>query len=76
MKNKNQNYLSDMAQKIEPYQWDFSGKNELRFNSNTLPFPPKSLKRFLDEMAKDCQINEYADPTYADLKKLIAKSFA
>lgn len=72
MKKNNKNYLSDMAKKIEPYQWDVSGKNELRFNTNTLPFPPKSLKKFLKEMEKDCLINEYTDPAYAKLKKLLA----
>ena len=72
MKNNTQNYLSDMAQKIEPYLWDFGEKNELRFNSNTLPYPPKSIKKFLKEMANDCPINEYADPGYTDLKKLLA----
>lgn len=72
MKKINQNYLSDIAQKIKPYVWDFGGKNELRFNSNTVPFTPKSLNLFLKEMEKNCPINEYADPTYAGLKKLLA----
>ncbi|PIZ64428.1 histidinol-phosphate transaminase [Candidatus Roizmanbacteria bacterium CG_4_10_14_0_2_um_filter_36_9] len=66
-------YFSKIAQTIEPYQWE-EGITEqmLRFDANTLPFPPKSVERFLNAMAKRCPINEYADPTYATLKKLIA----
>lgn len=61
-----------MAQRIKPYQWEFGDGNELRFNSNTLPFPPKSLKLFLKDMLKACPINEYADPNYTKLKQLLS----
>ncbi|MBI5452103.1 histidinol-phosphate transaminase [Candidatus Gottesmanbacteria bacterium] len=66
-------YLSKVAQNITPYQWEeeFSEKM-LRFDTNTLPFPPPSLKLFLQEMESNCPINEYTDPSYKRLKKLIA----
>lgn len=63
-------YYSQVAKKIEPYSWEFG--DGIRFNSNTLPFPPPSLGRFLRAMKKGCSINEYGDPNYTDLKILLA----
>ncbi len=72
MKNNNQ-YLSEVAEKIIPYQWEETGLEKTwRFDANTPPFPPKSLPFFLKTMALNCPINEYADPSYTKLKKLIA----
>ncbi len=69
---KQQNF-SQIALSVDPYQWEEGiSVGMLRFDANTLPFPPKSLNKFLKEMQKKCLINEYADPTYSDLKKLIA----
>ena len=71
---KIQSYFSQIAQKTEPYQWEeVLLDNSLRFDTNTLPYPPENLPKFFESMAKNCPINEYADPTYRDLKKLIVK---
>lgn len=73
MKNNIQKYLSKVANSISPYQWeDIPVGNILRFDTNTLPFPPESLSVFLKQMESDCPINEYADPGYKKLKELIA----
>ncbi|MCJ7740856.1 aminotransferase class I/II-fold pyridoxal phosphate-dependent enzyme, partial [Candidatus Microgenomates bacterium] len=66
-------YLSEVAEKIIPYQWEETGMEKTwRFDANTPPFPPKSLPFFLKTMAVNCPINEYADPSYTKLKQLIA----
>lgn len=66
--------FSQVAQKVEPYQWEeVLSADSLRFDTNTLPFPPKSLSSFLKSMGKNCPINEYSDPSYKRLKELIAK---
>jgi len=71
MKNK---ILSEMAKKIVPYQWAKNvGTEVLRFDTNTLPDPPPCVKEFLNELINSCPINEYGDPSYAKLKKLISK---
>lgn len=73
MKNIMQNY-SDVALKLNPYQWEAGiMENSLRFDTNTLPFPPSGLKTFFEEMIRKCPINEYPDPSYTNLKKLIAE---
>jgi histidinol-phosphate aminotransferase len=69
----NKQYLSTMAQTIQPYQWTFGGPAMLRFNSNTLSSPPKSLTLFLNDMLLNCPINEYADPDYTKLTSLVAE---
>jgi len=71
MKNK---ILSKVAQKITPYQWAKNvGQEVLRFDTNTLPSPPPCVNKFLKELTSNCPINEYGDPSYVDLKKLISK---
>ena len=71
MKNK---ILSEMAQKITPYQWAKNvGLEVLRFDTNTLPNPLPCIKEFLNELINSCPINEYGDPSYVKLKKLISK---
>jgi histidinol-phosphate aminotransferase len=66
-------YLSKVALKIIPYQWeDVPMGNLLRFDTNTLPFPPDHLTDFLQQMKTDCPVNEYVDPSYKKLKQLIA----
>lgn len=67
-------YLSKVATNIIPYQWEegVSGQS-LRFDANTMPFPPKCMDEFLDNLKNNCPINEYADPSYVRLKQLIAK---
>ncbi len=67
-------YLSEVANNITPYQWE-EGVTEkaLRFDANTMPFPPKCMDDFLDNLKINCPINEYADPAYTKLKQLIAK---
>ncbi len=63
-----------MAQKITPYQWAKNvGSKVLRFDTNTLPDPPPCIKEFLNELINSCPINEYGDPSYVKLKKLISK---
>lgn len=63
-----------MAQKIIPYEWETSVvTNSLRFDTNTLPFPPPSVGRFISDMKTSCPINEYSDPTYRGLKQLLSK---
>lgn len=65
--------VSKQAQLASPYQWeDMAVKNSLRFDSNTLPFPPPSINRFISDMKSYCPINEYADPTYKKLKELLS----
>jgi len=72
MKKNTEKYLSKVAQSINPYQWEEGiAADFLRFDTNTLPFPPKSLPFFLKNMV-NCPINEYTDPAYIKLKKLIA----
>lgn len=67
-------FLSDTAGKIIPYQWEAGINGQiLRFDSNTLPSPPPSIKLWLKELKKDCPINEYTDPSYSYLRKLIAQ---
>jgi len=66
-------YLSEIARNNISYQWeDIPAGNVLRFDANTLPSPPDSLNNFLEQMKSDCPINEYSDPNYKKLKKLIA----
>lgn len=68
------NFYSDTAKKIIPYQWEEGVMGRmLRFETNTLPYPPKSLLVFIEELKKKCPINEYSDPNYTRLKKLIAQ---
>jgi histidinol-phosphate aminotransferase len=68
------NFFSDIARKIIPYQWEAGINGQiLRFDSNTLPTPPPSIKALLKELGKYCPINEYADPSYTKLRKLIAR---
>lgn len=63
-----------MAQKITPYQWAKNvGQEVLRFDTNTLPSPPPCVNKFLKELVNNCPINEYGDPSYVNLKKLISK---
>lgn len=63
-----------MAQNIVPYQWAKNvGPNVLRFDTNTLPDPPPCMNKFLEELTDNCPINEYGDPSYTKLKKLISK---
>lgn len=72
MKNIN-SFLSKVAKNISPYKWEEDIlENALRFDTNTLPIPPRSLGVFLRSLESACPINEYADPSYARLKKLIA----
>lgn len=74
MKNNIQKYLSEVSKNTTPYQWeDIPSGNVLRFDANTLPYPPKSLSIFLAEMSRNCPINEYADPNYKRLRKLISQ---
>lgn len=62
-----------MAKIITPYQWAAGvPANVLRFDTNTLPIPPPAVKSLLRELNKSCPINEYNDPSYNKLKKLIA----
>lgn len=73
MKNRKKNLLSEIAKKVIPYQWekgDLDGY--LRFDTNTPPYPPYGLNEFLGLMEKNCPVNEYGDPNYTRLKKLIA----
>lgn len=71
--NKNK-YLSEMAKTIEPYQWEKNvNANILRFDTNTLPTPPPCVKKLLKILEKNCPINEYQDPSYVKLKKLISQ---
>jgi len=74
MKNNYYKYLSKVAKSVNPYQWEGAelGKS-LRFDANTIPFPPRSLAIFLEDMKKNCPINEYTDPSYRRLKQLIAQ---
>ena len=63
-----------MAQTITPYQWVKNvGSEVLRFDTNTLPQSPPCMNKFLEELINDCPINEYGDPSYVKLKKLISK---
>lgn len=63
-----------MAKTITPYQWATNVRSEvLRFDTNTLPQPPPSVKTFVASLKNDCPINEYGDPSYNKLKKLIAR---
>ena len=68
------NLFSVVAQKTVSYQWEETFPGSLRFDTNTLPFPPPSLQLFLADMKKNCLINEYADPSYKKLRQLIAKN--
>ena len=70
----NKKILSEMAQKITPYQWAKNvGPEVLRFDTNTLPSPPPCINEFLKELINNCRINEYGDPSYTKLKNLISK---
>jgi len=70
----NKKILSEMAQKITPYQWAKNvGPEVLRFDTNTLPSPPPCINEFLKELINNCPINEYGDPSYTKLKNLISK---
>lgn len=66
-------FLSSMAQKITPYEWASNvPENVLRFDTNTLPYPPPCMKEFCKKLMITCPINEYGDPSYANLKTLVA----
>ena len=70
----NKKILSEMAQKITPYQWAKNvGPEVLRFDTNTLPSPPPCVNEFLSTLINNCPINEYGDPSYKKLKNLISK---
>ena len=70
----NKNILSEMAQRITPYQWAKNvGPEVLRFDTNTLPAPPSCVNNFLKELINNCPINEYGDPSYVKLKNLISR---
>src|SRR3989339_155482 len=70
----NKKILSKMAQNIVPYQWAKNvGSEVLRFDTNTLPDPPPCTNEFLKRLINNGPINEYGDPSYAKLKKLISK---
>jgi len=70
----NNKTLSKMAEKITPYQWAKNvGPEVLRFDTNTLPSPPPCVNKFLGTLINNCPINEYGDPLYVKLKKLISK---
>lgn len=63
-----------MAEKITPYQWAKNVEPDvLRFDTNTLPSPPPCVDKLLVELTNNCPINEYGDPSYVKLKKLISK---
>lgn len=65
--------LSTSAKSISPYQWEnIAMENPLRFDSNTLPFPPPSVKSYLNDMNNACPINEYTDPSYRKLTRLLS----
>lgn len=65
--------LSQVALNVTPYQWEEDIPDEaLRFDTNTMPYPPMSLTNFLKSMINNCSINEYQDPNYTKLKELIA----
>ncbi|OGK20647.1 histidinol-phosphate transaminase [Candidatus Roizmanbacteria bacterium RIFCSPHIGHO2_02_FULL_37_13b] len=71
---KNNKYFSKIAEKIVPYQWEESLSDEvLRFDTNTVPFPPPNLQRFFKSLGNNCPINEYKDPSYKKLETLIAQ---
>lgn len=62
--------LSQIGQIARPYQWEtYAVKNCLRFDTNTLPSPPPSIKRTIKGLVS---INEYSDPAYRRLKTQIA----
>lgn len=62
-----------MAKNIEPYQWAKNvAPDVLRFDTNTLPLPPPSVKTLIADLKSNCPINEYDDPSYSKLKNLIA----
>ncbi len=64
--------LSQVALNATPYFWEKDIPDvAIRFDTNTMPYPPKSLTSFLNSM-KNCPINEYKDPNYTKLKELIA----
>lgn len=67
-------YLSKIAQRIVPYQWEEipSGK-VLRFDTNTMPYPPPSVERFINNLKNYCPINDYTDPSYTRLKELLSE---
>lgn len=67
-------YLSVIAKNVNPYQWEEipCGK-VLRFDTNTMPYPPPSVKKFIEDLNNNCPINEYTDPSYTRLKRLISK---
>lgn len=70
----NKKILSEMVQKITPYQWAKNvGPEVLRFDTNTLPSPPSCVNKFLKTLISNCPINEYGDPSYTKLKNLISK---
>jgi histidinol-phosphate aminotransferase len=71
---KTKTYLSKNAQTVSPYIWEETPvENPLKFDTNTLPFPPPSVNIFLTEMKYSCPINEYGDPTYERLKRLLSE---
>jgi len=67
----NMNYrLSQVGQTTSPYQWEaYAVADTLRFDTNTLPFPPPSAERVL---VNAVSVNEYGDPNYTGLKRELA----
>ncbi|MDP4011366.1 MAG: histidinol-phosphate transaminase [Candidatus Roizmanbacteria bacterium] len=66
-------FLSSVAQKITPYEWALNvPENVLRFDTNTLPYPPPCVKGFCKSLMNNCPINEYGDSSYSKLKTFIA----
>ena len=70
--NYTDKYLSEMAKKLTPYEWESNVPEDiLRFDTNTLPAPPPCLESFINDLKIKCPINEYGDPSYTKLKGLI-----
>jgi len=71
---KKNNISIKNALSVSPYTWEDSPvANPLRFDTNTLPFPPPGINIFLAEMKNMCPINEYGNPTYKELKQLLSE---
>jgi histidinol-phosphate aminotransferase len=65
--------VSNKVNNIAPYEWESNvDQNAMRFDTNTLPFPPPGVRQFAENIRTSCLINEYTDPSTLSLKQSIA----
>ncbi|RJX15904.1 histidinol-phosphate transaminase [Candidatus Bathyarchaeota archaeon] len=75
--------IRTLIKNFQPYEWEFSiielakkygfpPDKILRFDTNTMPYPPIKLLEELKQALPNLQINEYPETTYKELREALA----